>query len=491
MSDTIRRLRPRGIRHDLGPVFKKDMFKKTTFFLHRSPRVAVIIAALVAVLALVACSGSSDSNEPPKETSDGLALVWEAWEQISLRYASSEALEAESVVSGAMARVLGMVDITPYPFLTEIGRMRGQPPAHVPGEMVDLWRAVVKHQASNPDFDPSTVAEAAVDGMLTGLGDTSAVFLNATQYPLAKESLEGGIEGTYLGIGARVVSQDGQIILFPFAGSPAESAGVLAGDVLSSVGGVSVLGQGVEEVVDQVAGPKGTKVTLEVLRLGEAEPVALEVFRGDIELQSVASQLIPGGIGYVRISRFRDNTGEQVFSALENLNRFDLLALVLDIRSNPGGSPTAVKETAGEFLPDGTVFGFVEGPDGERVELTIDPNEDRLSLGDLLIAVLVNEQTSREAETLAAALQDSGRATLFGTTTFGDASAYEFVELSDGSAMYLPVFRRYTPLGKLLARSGVTPDVEVQSVVEEDGFGGESQFNRAYEFLDKQLPPFR
>ena len=452
---------------------------------------AVITVALIAVLALVACSGSSESDLPTEDTSDGLALVWEAWEQINLSYASPEALNAETVVSGAMARVLDLVDITPYPFLTEIGRMRGQPPAHVPGEMVDLWRAVAKHQAANPDFEPSTVAEAAVGGMLAGLGDNSAVFLNSTQYPLAKESLEGGIEGTYLGIGARVVSQDGQVVLFPFAGSPAESAGVLPGDVLSSVAGVSVLGQGVEEVVDQVSGPKGTKVTLEVLRVGEPEPVSLEVFRGDIELQSVASQLIPGGIGYVRISRFRDNTGEQVFTALENLNRFDLLALVLDIRTNPGGSFAAAKETAGEFLPDGSVFGYVEDRNGERVGLTIDPNEDRLNLDDLLVAVLVNEQTSHEAETLAAALQDSGRATLFGTTTFGDASAYEFVELSDGSAMYLPVSRRYTPLGRLLARSGVTPDVEVLSVAEEEGYGGESQFNRAYEFLNEQLPPFR
>ncbi|MAF38726.1 MAG: hypothetical protein CL696_07620 [Chloroflexi bacterium] len=467
------------------------MFQRLPFLLNRFPRVAVVTVALIAVLALVACSGSSESDLPTEDTSDGLALVWEAWEQINLSYASPEALNAETVVSGAMARVLDLVDITPYPFLTEIGRMRGQPPAHVPGEMVDLWRAVAKHQAANPDFEPSTVAEAAVGGMLAGLGDNSAVFLNSTQYPLAKESLEGGIEGTYLGIGARVVSQDGQVVLFPFAGSPAESAGVLPGDVLSSVAGVSVLGQGVEEVVDQVSGPKGTKVTLEVLRVGEPEPVSLEVFRGDIELQSVASQLIPGGIGYVRISRFRDNTGEQVFTALENLNRFDLLALVLDIRTNPGGSSAAAKETAGEFLPDGSVFGYVEDRNGERVGLTIDPNEDRLNLDDLLVAVLVNEQTSHEAETLAAALQDSGRATLFGTTTFGDASAYEFVELSDGSAMYLPVSRRYTPLGRLLARSGVTPDVEVLSVAEEEGYGGESQFNRAYEFLDEQLPPFR
>jgi carboxyl-terminal processing protease len=107
------------------------------------------------------------------------------------------------------------------------------------------------------------------------------------------------------------------------------------------------------------------------------------------------------------------------------------------------------------------------------------------------MAVLVNEQTSREAETLAAALQDAGRARLFGTSTFGDPSAYGFVELSDGSAMYLPTSRRYAPSGKLLGRAGLDPDVLVESVPEEEGYGGESQFNRAYEYLDGELPPFR
>ena len=168
-----------------------------------------------------------------------------------------------------------------------------------------------------------------------------------------------------------MVSQGGQIILFPFAGSPAESAGVLPGDVLSAVDGNSVIGQRVEEVVGQVAGPRGTKIKLEVVRAGELAPVALEVFRGDIELQSVASQLMPGGIGYLRISRFRDNTGEQVFSALEALNRFDLLALVLDIRTNPGGSSEAAKITVGQFLPEGAVFGYVEDGAGGRTELTL------------------------------------------------------------------------------------------------------------------------
>ena len=443
------------------------------------------------MITMAACGDSPDLEGPKGEIAEGLALVWEAWEKINETYVSSEVLDTESAVSGAMSRVLGVIDVAPYPFLTDIGRMRGQPPSDVPGGMVDLWRAVSKYQVSNPKFESSTIADAAVSGLVAGLGDSSAVFLDATQYPLAKESLEGGIEGTYLGIGSRVVTQGGRIILFPFAGSPAESAGVLPGEVLFAVGGNSVIGQGVEEVVGQVAGPKGTKIELEVIRAGEPVPVLLEVFRGDIELQSVASQLMPGGIAYLRISRFRENTGRQVFSALEALNRFDLLALVLDIRTNPGGSSESAKKTVGQFLPEGTVFGYVEDSAGDRKQLTIAPDENRLDLDDLLIAVLVNGETAREAETVAAALQDAGRATLFGTSTFGDASAYEFVELSNGSAMYLPVSRRYTPSGKLLERAGLTPDVLVRSVPEAEGFGNESQFNRAYEFLDDQLPPFR
>ncbi|MDA1127139.1 MAG: S41 family peptidase [Chloroflexi bacterium] len=458
---------------------------------HRLPSVHhlfVIVAVLAVIPVLLACSSSSDSDD---RSDDGLRLVWEAWEQIDQSYVSSGSLDADLSVSGAMRRVLGLVDVDPYPFLTEIGRMRGQPPSYVPSELVNLWRAVAKYQAANPDFDTATVAEGAIAGLLEGLGGSSAIFLTAEQYPLAKENLEESQEGTYLGIGASVVSQNGQIVMYPFPNSPATGAGIESGDILLLVAGESILGKGVQEVVAQVAGPEGTKVTLEILRFGETEPLELEVFRGPVDLPSVSSQLIPGGVAYMRISQFRDNTGEQVFSSLEDLNRFDLLALIIDLRANPGGSSETAKETAGQFLPDGAVFGYLEGQDGERTEETISPNENRLNLDDLLIAVLVNENTIGEAETLAGALQDSGRATLFGVPTFGDASAYDFVELSNGAAMYLPVSRWYTPSGNLLSASGLKPDFEVLSEPETGGFGGESQFNRAYEFLDGQLPPFR
>ena len=468
------------------------MFYKLPVLPPRVSRLLFITIFLFALFVFVACSDSSDSGKTDaNEDADGLALVWESWEHINKRYASSEPLDHDSIVSGAMNSLMSKIDVEAYPFLTEIGRIRGQAPAHIPGELVDLWRAVTKYNVANPDFDPSTVAESIVAGLMYGLGDPSAVYLDAEQYPLAKESLAEGVEGSYLGIGSRVVKQDGKVVLFPFAGSPSEKAGILPGDVLTAVAGNPVVDQSVQDVVDQVGGPKGTKIVLDVVRAGESVPLAVEVYRGDVELQSVASQLIPGGVGYIRISRFRHNTGEQVFSALEAWNQLDLLALVMDLRTNPGGSLDAAVETAGHFLPSGSTFGFEEGKDGRRTEILIGLNDNRLDMDSLLVAVLVNGQTARESEMLASALQETHRATLFGVATRGDVSGYEFMELSDGSAIYLPVSRRYSHSGKLLMRTGLEPDVTVESVPENEGYGRESQFNRAYEFLDGQLPPFR
>ena len=468
------------------------MFYKLPVLPPKTSGLLVITIFLFALFVFVACSDSSDSGKnDANEDADGLALVWESWEHINKRYASSDPLNHDSIVSGAMNRLMSRIDVEAYPFLTEIGRIRGQAPAHIPGELVDLWRAVTKYNVANPDFDPSTVAESIVAGLMYGLGDPSAVYLDAEQYPLAKESLAEGVEGSYLGIGSRVVKQDGKVVLFPFAGSPSEKAGILPGDVLMAVAGNPVVDQSVQDVVDQVGGPKGTKIVLDVVRAGESVPLAVEVYRGDVELQSVASQLIPGGVGYIRISRFRHNTGEQVFSALEAWNQLDLLALVMDLRTNPGGSLDAAVETAGHFLPSGSTFGFEEGKDGRRTEIIIGSNDNRLDMDSLLVAVLVNGQTARESEMLASALQETHRATLFGVATRGDVSGYEFMELSDGSAIYLPVSRRYSHSGKLLMRTGLEPDVTVESVPENEGYGRESQFNRAYEFLDGQLPPFR
>tara|TARA_B100000315_G_C14570991_1_gene585500 strand:+ start:541 stop:2187 length:1647 start_codon:yes stop_codon:yes gene_type:complete len=425
------------------------------------------------------------------ETSDEAGLVWEAWRQIDESYAGPEDLDPDEVAGIALRSLLELSDAGPYPFLADVGRLWDQAPPGVPEELADLWRGLALHQERWPEVERSDMVETAIAGMVAGLGDPSAAFFDAESYGEAREALEKSLEGSYLGIGARVASQDGRVLLFPFQDTPAEKAGVQAADLLLEVQGEPVGEKTVREVVDLVAGPEGTKVKLIIERFGEPEPLELDVFRGTIDLPSVSRQLAPGGIGYVFIARFLDNTGEQVLEALETLDQFDMLALILDLRSNTGGSLEAAADVAGQFLAPGSIFLQLEDRRGDQRELRIPEDLDRLELEQLPMVVLVDEATIGEGEALAAVLQESGRAVLMGADTFGAVGTFSFVELSDGSAIYLPTARWYTPEGRMLGAEGVQPDVPVPFEPEDEGFGGESQFNRAYDYLNDLLPPFR
>ena len=454
----------------------------------------VRLLAAAAVLSLLAVACSSPGETALGETAkpeDDLALVWEAWGRIQQNYPRADELDPDSVTAGAVDRLLRLSGVAPYPFLTDVGRMRGQTPSAVPAELGDIWRAAAMYRLDHPDFEQSILVEAVLDGILEGLGDPSSTFLNAEDYPRAKKDFDKRLEGSYLGIGTQVMPENGQIVLFPYPDTPAEKAGIEPGDILAAVDGHSVEGQTVRSVVDLVGGPEGTKVKLRLLRAGEPDPLELDVFRGNVEIPTVINQLTPGGIGYLRIYRFQENTGDQTFAALESMNRFDLLALILDLRSNFGGSAEAASEVAGQFLPPGSLFRYVEDREGVRSQEFIAEDINRLELDDVLLAVLVNDETAGEAEAVAVALQEAGRAVIVGTETYGEASNYEFIELSDGSAIYIPTSRWYTPSGEWLGGAGIDPDEFVVSRPEDEGFARESQFNRAYEYLDAQLPPFR
>lgn len=442
---------------------------------------------LVLLILLLACGSSNGAAAAGDET----ALIWEAWRRINESYASRAAPDSEAVVRNMLQHLLDLVDASPYPLLIEAGRLRGQPPPGVPDQLADVWRALVLHQQKWPGLERSQVVEAAINGMVSGLGDPSAAFLSAKDYPRARKTLEESVEGNYFGIGARVVAQEDRLLLFPIQGTPAEKSGIQSGDVLLAVEGNPVAGRSLQEVAGQVAGPEGTKVQLRLERSGEPEPLDVDILRGNINLPSVSRQLAPGGIGYVYISRFRDNTGEQVYEALEALKRIDMLALILDLRSNPGGSAKAASDVAGQFLPPGSQFLSLEDRQGGRREARIREDLDRLELGGLPMVVLVNGETAGEAEAVAVVLQETGRAAILGTRTFGKAGTYSFVELSNGSAIYLPTMKWYTPSGKQLGNGGIQPDISVPYETETEGFGGESQFNRAYAYLNERLPPFR
>ena len=414
------------------------------------------------MILLLACDTQHEVSERA-ETEDRAALIWDVWEKLDESYAGQSNVDPEAVVSGALGRMLDLAEALPYPFLTEVGRLRGQVQPGVPEEMADVWRGLLLHQQRWPDVDRSELITAAITGLIDGLDDPTAAFLNADRYPVAREATNENLEGTYLGIGARVIAQDEQVLLFPFQNSPAEKAEIQQGDSLLEVQGVTTAGKSLEEVVEHVAGPQGTKVTLLIKRSGEPDPLEIEVFRDEISLQSVTRQLVPGGIGYIYVSQFRDNTGEQVYEAIETLKQVDMLALILDLRSNPGGSEEAASDVMGQFLLPGSLFLYQEDRGGERREQRIRQDLDRFDLGEMPMVVLVNGETMGEAEAVAAVLQETGRAVVMGTETFAKGATYTFIELADGSAIYIPTLRWYTPSGKPLGGQGVQPDVQVPS----------------------------
>ena len=455
---------------------------------------SLMVGLSFTVLLGVACSpgGSPGAVESGKAGETGeMDLVWEAWDALVNNYAAPEALDESAVAGGAIYRVLELGDLEPYPFLVQVGRMRGQVPEYVPDGLVDFWRATRLYRADNPGVLDDEIIEVLVRGLVEALPEPAAGYLTAEQLPEAQERLESRTEGSYVGIGAMVESRNDQILLFPFPDSPAEKAGIEPGDVLLSVDRVPVGDSTPKEVGDRVKGEEGTKVFLTLRRTSEPEAVELDVFRGSVELPTVSRRLTQGGIAYIRITQFRENTGQQVFDALEELKRFDALALILDIRFNPGGSADAAAEVASLFLPSGGLFRSVEGRDGIPTEHNLPENDRRLSIDELQVAVLVNGGTVGEAEAVAAALQEAERATLVGTPTFGEGSAYDFVHLSDGSAIYIPTHRWYTGVGSWLGDRPLQPDVLVEYEEVLGGPGGEMQFNSAYEYLDSRLPLFR
>ena len=440
---------------------------------------------LLAMVISVACGSSTVSEDPGPH--DENALVWEAWDHIDQSYGGREDLDLEAMVGSTLRSLLELADAPAYPFLAEVGRLRGQPPHQVPPELTDVWRALVLHQKKWPEIDRAKVMETAISGLVRGLGDPSAAYFTAEGYPEARDRLEDSVEGSYLGIGANVVDQDGQVLLFPFSDEPADKAGVESGDALLEVDGQPVAGRSIQDIVDMVVGPPGTeagsRVSLLLRRDQEPEPLAIDVFRNNVERFSIEYQLLRGGIGYMRITRFRENTADLVYSALEQFNRFETLAMILDLRGNPGGSLEAAFGVAGHFLPPGTLFISQEEQGGSLEKLIVEEDPDRPALADPDLVVLIDDQTVGEAEAIAAALQDAGRAVIIGTKSFGKGSSNAFVELSDGSAIYLPMSQWYRPSGQRMAGEGVEPDIVVT--------GQDAQVTRAYDYLDQALPAFR
>jgi len=301
---------------------------------------------------------------------------------------------------------------------------------------------------------------AAAEGVVASL-DPHSAFLDAAEY----EAMRVSTSGHYSGVGLEVAEQDGKVVVVtPIEGSPADKAGVRAGDVLLEIDGRAVEPARLEEAIERMRGFVGSKVHLVMSRAGEPEPLQFELARSDVHVRTVRAEPLPGRYGYVRITHFNDATPRDLGRQLAQLQAAQPLAgLVLDLRGNPGGVLESAVSVADDFLDSGVIVRAEGRTADSRFEM-------RASGGDLLhaapLVVLVDRGSASGAEIVAGALRDHGRATLMGERTFGKGSVQTVVPLRDGLALKLTTSRYFTPSGASIHDRGIDPDVSLAGTQE-------------------------
>jgi carboxyl-terminal processing protease len=322
------------------------------------------------------------------------------------------------------------------------------------GIVEEAWNIIFQDYVDRDELDASQLSQAAVRGMVEALDDPYTVYLDAETYQLSLSSLEGKFEG----IGAEVAISDSQLVIIaPIADSPADMAGIKAGDKILEIDGKPTSEMSLVEAVLLVRGPQGTSVRLLILHEGETEPEAIDIVRAEIELTSVRFEMRQD-IAYINITHFSEGTDAELSPVLDNITAEAATGIILDLRSNPGGVLTAVVDVAGHFLQEGVVVDIVDNQ-GNHTDI---PVNGEGAIIDLPLVVLVDSYSASGSEVLAGALQDYGRATIAGTRTFGKGSVNVLRQLEDGSGLYITTGRWLTPNGHLIEGEGIAPDYELE-----------------------------
>jgi carboxyl-terminal processing protease len=305
--------------------------------------------------------------------------------------------------------------------------------------------------------DSQKLIRGAIQGMLKSLDPHSSFLL-----PDAYKELRIDTKGEFSGIGIVITMQENRLtVISPIEGSPAYSAGVMAGDLIIKVDGEETKDMELWEAVKKMRGKKGTTVVITIAREGEPEPLDFTIVRDVIPLQSVRSYTLKPGYGYLRITNFRDRTAQDVESALKELESGEtpLKGLILDLRDNPGGLLEQSVKTADIFLDEGRIVS-IKGRVGSHSKTYSAHASEEKHVYPMVL--LINGGSASASEIVAGALQDHGRALVLGTQSFGKGSVQAVEPLRDGSGLKLTIARYYTPNGKSIQAEGIKPDIVVE-----------------------------
>ena len=272
--------------------------------------------------------------------------------------------------------------------------------------------------------------------------------------------LQEDTSGEYVGIGAVVtMNSDMRVeIVRPIKNSPAEQAGLKAGDILVQVEDTEITDQELSVVVDMSRGEEGTKAHLKIYRQGESDYLEFDVERRTVENYTVESEMLDDQVGYIAVTQFNDNTAQEFEDAIDEVQANGAKAAIIDLRDNPGGLLTAVVDMCDYIMDDGVIVS-TKDRDGNVLGEYKDTGKHSV---DIPLVVLVNGNSASASEIFSGAMQDSGKAKLVGTTTFGKGIVQSVIPLSDGTAVKLTVAKYFTPNGNDIHKKGITPDYEVE-----------------------------
>lgn len=328
--------------------------------------------------------------------------------------------------------------------------------------------------------DSKKLMYGAINGMLREL-DPHSSFMKPEDY----KELQIETKGKFGGLGIEITLRDGVLtVVAPLEDTPADKAGILAGDQIIRIDDGPTQDMTLMEAVQKMRGPKGTKVKLSIIRKGQKKPLEFELVRADISIRSVRSRIIEPGYGYVRISSFQSGTANDLRKALEQLEaESPLQGLVLDLRNDPGGLLDQAVEVSDEFLEEGLIV--YTGGRLENQQMRFEAHKNGKP-HNYPIVVLVNAGSASASEIVAGALQDHKRAIILGEQTFGKGSVQTVIPLNDGSAIRLTTSLYYTPSGRSIQAKGITPDIVVKrELPDKDGDEETDELRRVRE---KDLP---
>jgi len=304
------------------------------------------------------------------------------------------------------------------------------------------------------EMPAKTLVYGAIDGMLKSLGDPHTRFLTPEAFKEMRVETEGSFSGLGIVIG---IKQDRLMVISPIEGTPADLAGVKAGDYIIEINGTSTKNLSLLEAVQRLRGPQGSQVIITIKRDGVEDPFKVTIIRAEIEVKSVKSDIIQQDIGYIRITNFTQKTPKEFEDALIKLEKKGMKNLVIDLRNDPGGLLESAIDVADNLLPKDALIVSIAGRQQEM-------NREFRTTGkglclDKPIIILLNEGSASASEILAGAIKDNKRGLTIGVKSYGKGSVQTLLPLLDGSGIALTTAKYFTPSGVCIHGKGIVPDV--------------------------------